>query len=491
MTIVARVLRCCFCVLGLLLLLAAALQPRKPYTHPFPARVELFTAGLLVFWGVLSLIAWWKLRSGASSARRWAVGASLALLLFPIIGTLPGLMGLLIFSRRKHVAAAALAKEPAAPSIPGDGTSVWLEWGAKAAGVAALWTVGSWWTQWALQHRLSQPGDLSWALQLIVAVLVSVAIHEAGHATAGVAVGMTVRRIVVGPLNLLLQPRLELRFQLKGLSGGGLVDVAPRSLDGIEWRTAILIAAGPAASLAGGAGALAIALASPGTLLAPSWWFLASVANCSLIGGIWNLVPMRAEPWYSDGAQLYHFLTDGPMLSYQLADSMVASSQATPLRPRNWDSALIERSVEVADRGMPGLRSRMNACTHHLDAGRMFEALENFAAVVRRYDEASRHVDADTTAEIAYCSAILSRNPTAARAWWDRVEAKGGSAKRVEYWRAHAAVSWLEDHRERAVASLTKAEELARRLPQAGAYDYDRASLVRLRVAIEEGSPAR
>lgn len=200
------------------------------------------------------------------------------------------------------------------------------------------------------------------------------------------------------------------------------------------------------------------------------------------------MIPMRPGSQYSDGAQLYQLLTRGPWANVHLARAMVATSVATPLRPRDWDGDLLERSMRAVSHGTQGLLNRMYACVHHLDAGRMLEAGENFVGAARLCNEAPGEVTADMAAEMLFLSAVVFRDPEAARAWWNRVELKGDSSRRLGYWRALAALRWLENDPERAAISLAKAEEFARQLPQAGAYEYDRDSLHRLRAAIEESS---
>lgn len=262
--------------------------------------------------------------------------------------------------------------------------------------------------------------------------------------------------------------------------------MVPLDLENQVARHARFIAGGPLASAVAGVAFAVAALCSPGTSLAPMWLFLQAVSVLSVIGSVFNLVPIRAGHLYSDGAQLYQLLFNGPLVDVHLASSMVSSSISTPLRPRDWDGDLLERASLVASRGMNGLAHNMYRCMRSLDLGRLADALRSFERAGALYHEAGKAADGDVTAELMFFSALLHRNPEFARRWWKRVEEKGNSTRKFDYWRARAAFCWLQDDREQLAASMAKAEELARRLPSAGLYDFERESLARLRAAIAE-----
>ncbi|MFN7925292.1 MAG: M50 family metallopeptidase [Bryobacteraceae bacterium] len=448
----------------------------------------LFVSLLVALAGAVMAIAWRKLHSGAPGARNWAIAAFL--LHLPLIGvpTLIGIAGLIVFWKPENVAAAAVKKGPTARQIAGDGTRPWFEQVMGYGSLVVLYGCSWLWGRWADAHQMSSPGWLATIVQLVIAFLLTIALHECGHLLAGWKAGMKLAHFAVGPFVWKMRGgRMVFAFEpaaaFQGAAGMVLLDFREPLR-----RHAIMTIGGPTASILVAAMATVAALSCPGTAFAGAWWFFAALASLSFVGGPLNLIPAKIGPMYTDGALLYQFLTDGPMARVHLAMSMVSSSIATPLRPRDWDLETLARAVEVMDHGMQGMLLRMYTCMHHLDSDRLADALEQYVATVPLYADAlpeGKH-DADLAAEMLFVGALLYRNPAAARIWWGRVESSGASRQELDYWRARAALGWLECERDVAAASLAKAEEFARKLPQAGAYDFDRDSLIRLRVAIEE-----
>ncbi|MFN7925293.1 MAG: M50 family metallopeptidase [Bryobacteraceae bacterium] len=452
---------------------------------------------LMALISVVMLVAWRKLRSGAPGARAWAIAAFLGHL--PVLGlpTVIAIVGVLTFWKPESVAAAAIGKERPVRRIEGDGTHAWVERAFAIISFAALAGCTWWWDVWAHAHRLPHYRGLAKAAQFAAAFLVTVALHEAGHVIAGWAVGMKVVHFAVGPFVWKIRNgRFVFAFEparvLHGAAG-----MAPRDhhLSG-SWplrQHAIMTAGGPAASIVLAALSAGVALWSPGTRYEGAWFFLATVASFSCIGGPFNLVPAKAGPMYTDGALLYQFLTDGPMARVHLAMSMVSSSVTTPLRPRDWDLETLTRAAAVMDHGRQGMLLRLYACLHHVDSDRHGEARRQYEATASLHGDAlpEGKQDPALAAKMLFLGALLDGNAADARAWWHRIDSDAAKTQDLDYWRARAALHWLESDREAAAASLAKAEEFARNLPRAGAYDFDRDSLARLRMALAEGSPVR
>ena len=67
-----------------------------------------------------------------------------------------------------------------------------------------------------------------------------------------------------------------------------------------------------------------------------------------------------------------------------------------------------------------------------------------------------------------------------------RMESKKPKRFNVDYWRADAALHWIEGDLKTANEALAKSEALAQKLPQAGAYEFDRYCCFLLRKALDE-----
>src|SRR5713101_8225806 len=104
--------------------------------------------------------------------------------------------------------------------------------------------------------------------------------------------------------------------------------------------------------------------------------FLALFGAWSLVMCVINLVPFRTKDNYSEGAQIYQLLSNGPWADLHRAFSVAGSSLVTPLRPRNYDIQAIVRAGRAITQGRQGLLLRLLAYNDFLDLGRIPEAAE-------------------------------------------------------------------------------------------------------------------
>jgi len=70
------------------------------------------------------------------------------------------------------------------------------------------------------------------------------------------------------------------------------------------------------------------------------------------------------------------------------------------------------------------------------------------------------------------------------------MEAKKPNHFGVDYWLAQSALFWIEDRQDEARESWNKADLLARKLPAAGAYEYDRHRCSLVHDCIEKMEPS-
>lgn len=234
----------------------------------------------------------------------------------------------------------ALLPRPLEPAKP---TSLWAKLlpGLIGAGVGAgaVLLVGS---------LLPALPDLSlWTLLgfgalVAVSAWVHILLHEAGHAVAGIAVGLQPLAFGVGPIRAERSGE-GWRFRWGGSVAGiaGFAALLPRadappSLGG----QAVYLLGGPLTNLllAAASGLVLLAVDLPAMAYAGLVVFL-------LIGlaiGIVNLVPFETGGWLSDGAGLRLLRRDpGAMLAGMRVQQVVQSSM-DGRRPRNWPAELLD-----------------------------------------------------------------------------------------------------------------------------------------------------
>ena len=318
--------------------LLAALQQRR-LDSGYAIFVEAFVTLVLampLLLGVLYGIAWWTVKKGKSSARGWAIAASLVLILlsiplliaefyrllyspgasmhftiFVVLVLALGIAGLVAFG--PHSAKAPI-NPPKPTRIAGDGTSRFLDVLALLVGIGGIVVGNNLWYRWGDAQDLPIMHGYTPFLWIIIAALITTALHELGHATVGLAFGMKLRAFIVGPFQWRIRDG-SWKFQFlpaKFLGAGGATAVVPTNPKHSGWNDICMIAAGPLASLLSGLIALEIALSAKGSLYAQYWELFAMIATFSLVGIAVNLIPFRPESSYSDGAQIYQLLRGGP-----------------------------------------------------------------------------------------------------------------------------------------------------------------------------------
>jgi hypothetical protein len=207
------------------------------------------------------------------------------------------------------------------------------------------------------------PPDVRWAAlvggALVAAVAgiiwLAVAIHEAGHFIAALAMGMHVTALSVAPVQI-RRAGSGWRLSFTGWTGqpDGMVHALPRTIRGLRWRWAIHVSAGPLASLTAAAvcGAVIMALHVAWTNTSGSsggdLHFVVPMAACGVLGvlsftSFLNLIPGALLPGVfrgsrTDGSQLIDLIRGGARTLGQVVSEMLASATRAGLRPRDWDA---------------------------------------------------------------------------------------------------------------------------------------------------------
>lgn len=448
-------------------------------------------------------MAWWTIRSGKAYGRRWAIAASVLVLLpaipllilslsFPrgplLISVLLfaiGVAGIVAFARKNSTASPTAPAKP--PRIKGDGTSrlsELLAWGVGIAGAVLGINVYS---RWAYAHGLRSQFGVFWWIEFAFAILISTGLHECGHAFVGRALGMRIRMFVVGPLQWRIQDgRWKFKFVPgKIVSGGGSTGVVPTNPQQSRLYEIWMIAGGPAASLLTGALFLWLMFSSKGRPYEQFWEVFALTATLSMVGVLVNLIPLRSEMFYSDGAQIYQLLTGGPWADLHRAMTMVRATLVTPLRPRDFDFQALQSAANHFPSGRQAALLHLNLSSYFLDVGRIPECLAETATAATIYNESARDLPPEVLTEFVFNFALFGHDAAAARAWWDHLEARKPTHLGVDYWLARGALLRVEGNPSEAREAWEKANVCAQALPAAGAYEFDRYRTELLRGALD------
>lgn len=444
--------------------------------------------------------AWWTILRERPTARGWGIAASLlhaGAMLFGFIADrwLPhkhayhaplsdailliamGVVGLVVFSipyKRPDLSGKTQETAP----IAGDGTSKFINKTSAIWGIALSFGLYTWLSRWYRAKGLSiHEGRLHISLlTILLTALLMTFVHELGHSAVGLALGMKLRAFVVGPFQWRIESG-KWSFQFRPiaiLQGGGATGIVAPVADFPRERFVWMIAAGPLANLVTGVLALWLAFTAPAASPVQSGGLLALFGVFSLSGFAANLVPFKTKAKYSDGAKIYQLLSGGAWGDFHTVISMAGSSVVSPLRPRDYDIAIIERAIAGIKQGTEGLLLRLLAHQCYLDRSQLNDAESTLKEAARVYEESASGVRAELLTVFVFGYACISRDAAEARKWWQRMETKKPARFNVDYWRAKSALCWIDGNLNDANEAWQKAADAAQKLPHAGAYEFDR-----------------
>jgi hypothetical protein len=448
-------------------------------------------------------IAWRMLKERKPSGRAWAIFASgsalvpSALFLIRRPGNFPytifmggalGLAELVAFGAKNSGIEVDDARARKKVRIAGDGTSKFKDYLAQGISMGIIWLAFQLWNQWAAFRGLTHPGLISYLVQFNVAILFTTLFHELGHLAAGWASGKILRLFQVGPFRWAVRNgRWRFEFQLSKFYGGGVAMAAP-DLRNMRSRKAFLLIGGPVASLVVGSIFTVITLTAVGHPWEPYWSLLSTLATLSIAGFVVNLMPLKPESQYSDGAQLYQIVTNGPWARVHLAMAMVTTSAVAPVRPRDFDVSVIHEAADFVPHGERGLLLRLFACKHYIDKNRIPEALANMEAAEGLYEDCKFERPQDVCAEFVFANAFYKQDIAAADLWWQRIEGLRKVEPDADYWRAKTALLWRKGEHEEAFDAWERGNALAQKLPSAGTHEFTRSCFDTLRQALDAPS---
>lgn len=470
----------------------------------------LLAPGLCTVQAMVFGMAWWTVWKEKRSGRIWGIAASALNLALPLsmsyfagpgrglllvrhfsLLLVIGLIGLFAFLRSYGLAIGPSKPQVPAP-IPGDGTSELLnKLGARVL-FAAAFGAYFWWLSWLKARDLPSIQGV-WRLIVVMFLLdiIVTTLHELGHAAVGLVLGMKLRTFMAGPFQWrILDGKWSFQFiPAAVLLPGGATGLVPVSANFPLWRVVWMAAGGPFITLITGTAALITAYTAPSDSAVQAGGLLMLFGAFSLLLFVANLVPFRTPNNYSDGAQIYQLLSNGPWGDFHRICAMIGSTLVTPLRPRNYEIDLIRRAALVITRGQQGLILQLFAYSHFLDQGKFDEAGQALLEAEAIYNQSASNISPELATVFVFGNAFVRRDAASARKWWTRMQAKKPTRYNVDYWRAFSALQWIEGNLTEADCALKKAEVLAEKLPEAGAYEFDRYCNSLLRRAIEAGCP--
>ena len=469
-------------VTGCLFLLAAASFWRKWRS----GRVWCLSVGVMnllvpVFVGYFL----WRYGRGAIAATLTANGLLLGL----------GVISILAFWRWDPAADKKTAAPVMTSARPGDGTSTFLNRTYFAVGSIVFFLIWMAWKQWAHKRGMPSPSLLEGIPQLTIAELAAVFLHECGHALCGIVLGQKVLSFIAGPFQWRRHIEGHWKFKLNPagfLSTGGATAVVAQRLGEPKWRELCVDFCGAGVNFVTGVVGLWAASRTPDSPWERYCFLLAMFGSISLMAALGNLVPLRTNSGYSDGARIYQLLRSGVWADLHEAYRISVATTVTALRPRDYNINALHR-VKAAGivEGPSELLLHLLAHSHYTDRGQLDRAGDELREAEKIYDGCAVQVPAKLLPMFVMEEALAKRDAARARLWWDRLEAKKPTWFNGDYWMARSALCWVEGNRDEARAAWAKAKEYLNRMPDVGTYAFDRESLALLKTRIEADSSVK
>ena len=157
------------------------------------------------------------------------------------------------------------------------------------------------------------------------------------------------------------------------------------------------------------AGVIALGIAAQ-TSWRPYWFLFAMISTVSAISFLANLIPERTKLFYSDGAQLYQILANGPWGKVHLALGMSATSLLSDIRPRDWDIGLINEAAAFLRTGIQAMVLRMIASYYYLECGNIPEAVAGMNAAADLFSPQGMRNPADFYTSFIFFNALYARD---------------------------------------------------------------------------------
>jgi hypothetical protein len=302
-----------------------------------------------------------------------------------------------------------------------------------------------------------------WALAALPFVwLVVVGWHELGHLVGGWLGRGRFLLWVVGPFMIRRTPAgVRLAWNRNVNSAGGMAACLPLEPDLLTpRRVAMMVLAGPVASVVLAVAALwiAVALASGPGVVPPGRAVLQHLAV--ITAGMSALIfavtawPSVAGGFKSDGRRAWELLRGGRRSDQEAALIGLTMAGLGGTRPRDSDRALVERAVMLQDGSLFDVYGHLSAYLCAADGGDWRRAQACLDYVVAHEARMVPLLRDTARCEYAWLLATQARAGAVARAWLD-------TAGRLDFdpatrWRAEAAVLLAENKPEAALEAATK-----------------------------------
>jgi hypothetical protein len=302
---------------------------------------------------------------------------------------------------------------------------------------------------------------------MLIAMWLTIAIHELGHLLTGLAVKFRFRLISIGPVMFEReQNTLRFKWNTNFNTYGGVALCLPTNQAQLTRRFALFVAGGPVASLVWGVITLALTLhvnldrSIYGLYVADFFIFISCFLTFAV--ALSSLIPMRSGGFYTDGGRLLNLLRGGFKAKVEATLLQYIAYAASGIRPRHQDPAPLHTLIHHTE------ESPMKVIFHgllyyqSLDRANLSDAEHHLAEYTKGIDTLPEGYRASLWLENAWFEARFKNNASLARDYYQK-DKFGVMIPKSSIYRSEAAIAFAEGNYELAIS---KAKDALIELPK-------------------------
>ncbi|MDI9257959.1 M50 family metallopeptidase [Flavobacterium sedimenticola] len=314
----------------------------------------------------------------------------------------------------------------------------------------------------AASSGMSKLTFITLLLLFVPIFLVVIAIHEAGHALAGVWMKFNFKIYIVGPF-MWEKNNNKWRFKWnKNVNtAGGLVICMPVGTENIAKRFSVYAAGGPIASLTLSLLSYVLYYSLPthieSQLITNS---LLIMAVLSLIIFISTAIPLRANGFSSDGARVLRILKGGDTARFELLILKLITNAYAGIRPSEIDQNELNEALSLAKKLKAPFGVYLHSFLHQseLDRGNIDSAEQHLLNYIKEVDSIPKGIRNIVWLDAAFFYAFAKKDITQATNYWNNFE-PAALIPKAQIRATKAAMNVLKNESELALSNLESAEK--------------------------------
>jgi hypothetical protein len=299
----------------------------------------------------------------------------------------------------------------------------------------------------------------------IISFLIVIAIHEGGHALAGVWMKFDFRMYVVGPFIWSKeQTGWQFKWNKNVNTAGGMVVCMPIGSENLSKRFSIYAAGGPAASLvlAGFAYTIVFLLSSiesvGGASIQIFHFFFLITALLSLMIFIVTSIPMHMGGFYSDGARILRLNRGGDKARFDILTLKIITSSAGGIRPKLLNISDLEEASALANQLNEPFGVYLLSYFHQaaFDTGEIEKAEKYLLEYIAQADAIPVGIRNAVWLDAAFFYAIAKNDTEKSNFYWNQFKPTAMIPK-AQVFATDAAMSYLKNDLEKTKSAIESA----------------------------------